>query len=70
MDVMVAVSPGQGAANISRRPINRVKAELGLTISVGVATGKFVAKIASEIDKPDGFRVVPLGSEREFLRPH
>ena len=70
MDVMVAVSPGQGAANISRRPINRVKAELGLTISVGVATGKFVAKIASEIDKPDGFRVVSPGSERELLRPH
>jgi DNA polymerase-4 len=67
---VVAASPGQGAANITRRPRNSVKAEIGLTIFVDVATSKFVAKIASEIDKPDGFRVVPLGSERKFLRPH
>lgn len=42
---------------------------MGLAISVGVATGKATAKIASEIDKPDGFRVVPPGTEREFLGP-
>lgn len=41
----------------------------GLTASVGVATSKFVAKVASDLDKPDGLVVVAPGSERELLRP-
>jgi DNA polymerase-4 len=41
----------------------------GLTASVGIATSKLVAKIASELDKPDGTVVVPPGSEQELLRP-
>jgi DNA polymerase-4 len=41
----------------------------GLTASVGIATSKLVAKIASEIDKPDGTVVVPPGTERALLRP-
>ena len=41
----------------------------GITGSVGVASSKLVAKIASELDKPDGLVVVPHGSERELLRP-
>ncbi len=69
LDVTGAVSEGTGAGVLAMRLKQRVKAEVGLTISVGVATGKATAKIASEIDKPDGFRVVPPGSEREFLRP-
>ena len=47
----------------------RVKSELGLAISVGVATSKSVAKIASDMDKPDGLTVVPPGTERTFLAP-
>ena len=47
----------------------RVRSDLGLTISVGVATSKSVAKIASDMDKPDGLTVVPPGTEREFLAP-
>ena len=69
LDVTDSVSPEQGADVIAGRLKERVRAEIGLTLSVGVATGKSVAKIASEIDKPDGFRVIPPGSEREFLRP-
>lgn len=41
----------------------------GLCGSVGVASSKLVAKIASELDKPDGLVVVPPGTERELLRP-
>jgi len=41
----------------------------GLTASVGVGTSKFIAKVASDLDKPDGLVVVPAGTERELLRP-
>ena len=41
----------------------------GLTASVGVATSKFVAKVASDLDKPDGLVVVPPGTEVELLGP-
>ncbi len=47
----------------------RVRVELRLTCSVGVAANKFVAKIASDIQKPDGLTEVPAGSEAEFLAP-
>ena len=41
----------------------------GLTASVGIATSKFVAKVASDLDKPDGLVVVPPGTEQDLLRP-
>ncbi len=41
----------------------------GLTASVGVATSKFMAKIASELAKPDGSRIVEPGSEVALLAP-
>ncbi|RLV49504.1 DNA polymerase IV [Nocardioides mangrovicus] len=41
----------------------------GITGSVGVATSKLVAKIASDLDKPDGLVVVAPGSELDLLRP-
>jgi DNA polymerase-4 len=46
-----------------------ITAETQLTASVGAATSKFMAKLASDLDKPDGLRVVPPGRERELLRP-
>jgi len=46
-----------------------IRVETGLTGSAGVAAVKLVAKIASDLQKPDGLTVVPLGSEREFLAP-
>ena len=58
-------TPRQLALELKRR----VRAEIGLTVSVGVATSKSVAKIASDMDKPDGLTVVAPGSEREFLGP-
>ena len=41
----------------------------GLTASVGVGTSKFIAKVASDLDKPDGLVVVPPGTEMDLLRP-
>ena len=41
----------------------------GLTGSVGIGTSKLVAKIASDLDKPDGLVVVAPGMEQDLLRP-
>lgn len=47
----------------------RVRAEVGLAISVGVARTKFLAKVASAVSKPDGLLVVEPDREEEFLLP-
>ncbi|QBX56886.1 DNA polymerase IV [Nocardioides seonyuensis] len=41
----------------------------GLTATVGIASSKFMAKVASELDKPDGLTVVAPGDELDLLRP-
>jgi DNA polymerase-4 len=46
-----------------------VRDEIGLTVSAGVAPSKFVAKIASDLEKPDGLTVVKADRVREFLDP-
>jgi DNA polymerase-4 len=47
----------------------RIRNETGLVASVGVATTKFLAKIASDLSKPDGLLVVAPGEEDAFLHP-
>src|SRR5258708_328871 len=56
-------------AEIARAIRRRVRAELGLPISVGVARTKHLAKIASQVAKPDGLVVVDPATELEFLHP-
>ncbi|WP_063135614.1 DNA polymerase IV [Spirochaeta lutea] len=46
----------------------RVFETVGLTISVGVATNKLIAKMASGYKKPDGLTIVPPGEEQDFIR--
>lgn len=46
-----------------------IRRELGLIASVGIAPNKFLAKIASDIDKPDGFRVIAADEIVSFLSP-
>jgi DNA polymerase-4 len=52
---------------IARTVRARVRAELGLPMSIGVARTKHLAKIASQVAKPDGLVVVDPGTELEFL---
>ena len=47
----------------------RVKDELGLCASIGIASSKIVAKVASELSKPDGLIEVLPGEESSFLKP-
>ena len=54
---------------IARRIKARITAITGLTASVGVAPNKLVAKIASDLDKPDGLTVVTAQTLRQVLDP-
>jgi DNA polymerase-4 len=57
------------AEEIAKNIRKEVFKETGLTVSAGVASSKLVAKIASDINKPDGLTIVPEGKEAEFLAP-
>jgi len=57
------------AAEIGRLIKRRVKVDTGLIASVGVAPNKFLAKLASDHGKPDGFVVLPVENVGEFLAP-
>ena len=57
------------SAEIGRQIKRRIREELKLTASVGVASNKFVAKIASALKKPDGFVVVESSEVQAFLDP-
>jgi len=54
---------------MAERIRQRVKDKLGLCASVGIASNKIVAKVASDLSKPDGLLEVSPGKERSFLEP-
>ncbi len=56
------------AIEIARGIKRRIREEVGLTASAGVAPNKFLAKLASDLEKPDGLVEVPPGGEVAFLR--
>jgi len=49
--------------------VRRIEAELGITVSVGLSHNKFLAKLASDLDKPRGFSIIGAAETLEFLRP-
>jgi len=57
------------ATEIARRIQLRISRDIGLSSSVGIATNKMIAKIASDFQKPKGLTVVPPGTEIHFLAP-
>ena len=59
----------QPALLMAREIRRRVREETGLTISIGAGESKSVAKLASDLSKPDGCVVVPPSRTSEFLRP-
>lgn len=69
LEVTDLVPAFEDAAALARDIKMYVKRRTGLTVSVGIATNKSIAKIASDQGKPDGLVVVKPGEERAFLAP-
>jgi DNA polymerase-4 len=69
LDVTASVRLFGTPGEIAKKIKDAVRNETGLTVSAGVAASKFVAKIASDLRKPDGLTIVSRGKEREFLAP-
>ena len=70
LDVERSAAParrGRGRGRHAAR--TRPRTETGLTLSVGVATTKFLAKLASDLSKPDGLLVVAAGHRARVSRP-
>ncbi|MDG1118518.1 MAG: DNA polymerase IV [Flavimaricola sp.] len=60
---------GAPPAVMLARLTQRMKDELGLTGSIGLSHNKFLAKVASDLDKPRGFSVIGVAETLDFLRP-
>jgi len=69
LDVTGSASAFGDGVTIARRIKERVLDEIGLVVSVGVATNKLCAKVASDLRKPDALVIVPPGEEAAFLAP-
>jgi DNA polymerase IV len=69
LDVSGSVHLLGAPSEIARTLRHRVRAEIGLPLSIGIASTKFLAKIASARAKPDGLLVVGKGAELDFLHP-
>ena len=69
LDVTEQMPTWEAAVELARQLQRQVRQEVGLSASLGVASNKLIAKIASDHDKPGGLTVVPPGQEASFLAP-
>ena len=69
LDMSDQVSDWSEAVELAGHLQTRVREEVGLSASLGVAANKQVAKVASDLHKPGGLTIVPPGTEAEFLAP-
>ena len=69
LDVTGSVQLFGSAEEIGKRIKQDIKNEVQLVASAGIAPNKFLAKLASDLDKPDGLVVVPADSIQQFLDP-
>ena len=60
---------GMSAARVLARFAQQVQRDIGITVSIGLSANKFLAKIASDLDKPRGFAVLGQSEAVEFLAP-
>lgn len=58
------LSPARSLAKLA----GRIEQDIGITVSVGLSGNKFLAKLASDMDKPRGFAVIGMNNARGFLR--
>lgn len=69
LDVTASVAAFGDGQTMAQRIKDRVRDEVGLVVSVGVASNKLCAKVASDLRKPDALVVVSPGAEADFLAP-
>ncbi len=68
-EAFIDLSFSRNPESVAREIKAGIRQEIGLVASVGLASNKLVAKIATDFGKPDGFVVVPQGEEAAFLAP-
>ena len=69
LDVTASIRLFGPAEEIAKQIKTQVREEIGLTVSAGLAPSKLLAKIASDLNKPDGLTIVPEGKVQNFLDP-
>ncbi|MCP4612973.1 MAG: DNA polymerase IV [Planctomycetes bacterium] len=69
LDVTGSLQLFGSSEKIGRDIKHQIKDQLGLVASVGIATNKFLAKLASDLDKPDGFVVITEKNKQQILDP-
>ena len=69
LDVTGSLQLFGSAEKIGRDIKDQIKKQLGLVASVGIAANKFLAKIASDLEKPDGFVIITEENKQQILGP-
>jgi nucleotidyltransferase/DNA polymerase involved in DNA repair len=69
IDITQTANSHGGARKLAEKLKSRIRNEIGLTASVGIAPNMFIAKVASDLQKPDGLTICENGKGKEFLAP-